>query len=184
MFGSVGSTVVGVFSAVVGSYPGKLVLLVIFGIVVWELVGDRFRSGRGFGAGSGAAAGSVFPAPAAGSVDDPRLFTYEQRMAVGARDGFRCVYCGESGLLEMDHVIPFSHGGPTEVWNAQLLCGKGVGCESNAHKGAVREDVARFEYLQRTGLEPVTGMGIPAAVASVFVEEYGEQPIYGVASAG
>lgn len=182
MFGSVGSTVVGVFSAVLGSYPGKLVLLVIFGIVVWELVGDRFRFGRGV---SSAPVADVAPAGVvAGSDFDPRLFSYEQRMEVGERDGFRCAYCGGSGLLEMDHVVPFSHGGPTEVWNAQLLCGKGVGCESNAYKGAVREDVARFEFFERTGQQPVTGMGIPAAVAWLFVRAYGEEPIYGVAAAG
>lgn len=39
------------------------------------------------------------------------------------RDGFRCVYCGKSGKhvghLQVDHVIPIKHGGPT--WSGNLV---------------------------------------------------------------
>lgn len=42
------------------------------------------------------------------------------------RDGLRCALCGAQKTrreLVMDHVIPWSQGGPTELDNLQLLCG-------------------------------------------------------------
>ena len=42
------------------------------------------------------------------------------------RDGLRCNRCGVSKVrkeLVMDHVIPWSAGGPTTLENLQLLCG-------------------------------------------------------------
>ena len=37
------------------------------------------------------------------------------RRALFARDGHRCVYCGSSGRLTLDHVVPRSRGGDS-VW--------------------------------------------------------------------
>lgn len=37
------------------------------------------------------------------------------RRALFARDGHRCVYCGSTGRLTLDHVVPRSRGG-TSVW--------------------------------------------------------------------
>ena len=48
------------------------------------------------------------------------------RIRVFERDGFRCVYCGdtagESTTIEVDHIIPVSRGGTSNIENLQTLC--------------------------------------------------------------
>lgn len=61
----------------------------------------------------------------------PRL-----RFTVLARDGFRCTYCGRSvdqgASLEVDHVLPRSEGGKTELGNLRTACR-----DCNGGKGAM-----------------------------------------------
>ena len=61
--------------------------------------------------------------------------TPKLRYEVFKRDGFRCKFCGASSKdganLHVDHIIPVSRGGKTELANLQTLCetcnlGKGV----------------------------------------------------------
>ena len=52
------------------------------------------------------------------------------RLAVFRRDNYKCVICGASPamhssiILHVDHVVPFSKGGKTEIQNLQTLCSK------------------------------------------------------------
>lgn len=52
------------------------------------------------------------------------------RFNVFLRDGFRCVYCGDTKDLTFDHVIPRAHGGRTVWENIVTACSK-----CNAKKG-------------------------------------------------
>ena len=56
----------------------------------------------------------------------------ELRVQILERDGHRCLSCGRYDLpLELDHVRPFSHGGPTIARNLQALC-KSCNCRKGA----------------------------------------------------
>ena len=53
------------------------------------------------------------------------------RNEVYERDSYKCVQCGSSENLTIDHILPFSRGGKTEKKNFQTLCKK-----CNLKKGA------------------------------------------------
>ena len=76
-------------------------------------------------------------APAASPRSDPQLapvrrtsrsVNWRLRFLVMQRDGFRCCKCGASpakghtATLQVDHVVPGSKGGDTELGNLQTLC--------------------------------------------------------------
>jgi 5-methylcytosine-specific restriction endonuclease McrA len=42
---------------------------------------------------------------------------------VFARDGHRCVACGSSENLTVDHILARALGGSDALWNLQTLCG-------------------------------------------------------------
>ena len=44
------------------------------------------------------------------------------RRALFARDGHKCVYCGSSGRLTLDHVVPRSRGGDSVWQNVVTSC--------------------------------------------------------------
>ena len=54
--------------------------------------------------------------------------------AVYKRDGGRCVRCGSTENLQLDHIVPFLKGGATSVENLQLLCQK-CNLEKSNHIG-------------------------------------------------
>lgn len=46
------------------------------------------------------------------------------RNKIFERDGNKCIKCGSTVNLQIDHIIPFSRGGRTEENNLQTLCQK------------------------------------------------------------
>lgn len=68
-----------------------------------------------------------------------RLMTDSLRYDVMRRDGFRCQICGATAAdgykLHVDHILPVSKGGKTEMGNLRTLCercnmGKGAKIET------------------------------------------------------
>lgn len=58
------------------------------------------------------------------NLDPRRMFSDADYRAIAERDGNVCARadCGELRRLQVDHVIPHSLGGRTDVMNGQLLC--------------------------------------------------------------
>lgn len=52
------------------------------------------------------------------------------RNAVCERDGWRCLWCGKAGRLEVDHIVPRSQGGTDDPANLRTLCRK---CHGKRH---------------------------------------------------
>jgi len=48
----------------------------------------------------------------------------ELRNGIFKKDNYKCVKCGSREDLVIDHIIPFSKGGVTELDNLQTLCKK------------------------------------------------------------
>lgn len=59
---------------------------------------------------------------------EKRTIPLKLRLQVLQRDNFKCVYCGASPAtntdiqLHIDHIVPFSKSGKTELCNLQTLC--------------------------------------------------------------
>ena len=60
--------------------------------------------------------------------ENSRSVALSVRLDVLNRDKFRCVFCGKSPatdvgtILHIDHIIPFSKGGKSDLTNLQTLC--------------------------------------------------------------
>jgi hypothetical protein len=55
------------------------------------------------------------------------------RESIYERDGYRCLMCGATESLSLDHVIPWSTGGDESYQNLRTLC---ISC--NSRRGAAR----------------------------------------------
>ncbi|QXV57393.1 HNH endonuclease [Amycolatopsis sp. TNS106] len=62
------------------------------------------------------------------SLDPRRFFSWTDKRVMITRARGRCEHkpllwprCPEKGT-EADHIVPWSRGGPTALWNGQLLC--------------------------------------------------------------
>lgn len=60
--------------------------------------------------------------------ENSRNVSLSLRLGVLSRDNFRCIFCGKSPAndigtkLHIDHIIPFSKGGKSDLNNLQTLC--------------------------------------------------------------
>ena len=59
----------------------------------------------------------------------------EKRLAIYSRDNFSCVYCGESGKLTLDHVVPVASGGCNSHTNLVTSC---LTCNSSKGKKSIK----------------------------------------------
>ena len=69
----------------------------------------------------------------------PYQVSNETREAVFERDGNRCLKCGSSNDLSIDHVVPLSKGGDNNTDNLQTLCKT-----CNSSKGASSKDYRKI----------------------------------------
>jgi 5-methylcytosine-specific restriction endonuclease McrA len=61
---------------------------------------------------------------------DGEHFSLEEWEGLLASCGHRCLACGATEDLSVDHIHPLSLGGSNEITNLQVLC-----CECNSLKG-------------------------------------------------
>lgn len=99
-----------------------------------------------------------------------------KRAKIYERDGNKCVWCGSTENLTLDHVVPSSQGGTDAMKNLQTLCE-----ECNGFKGALElvpsagetlhdriEDVLKHQIRHHGPIKPKE-VGLAAArVAKVF----------------
>jgi hypothetical protein len=52
----------------------------------------------------------------------PRQFSWVRKVTAFERDGWKCVVCGATNNLEMDHAAALMNGGSNELTNLYTLC--------------------------------------------------------------
>jgi hypothetical protein len=84
------------------------------------------------------------------------------RRLVLAADRYRCVSCGYSGDLQIDHVFPWSLGGLTVFYNLVTLCSECNRAKSN------------YWQFRRSGnvvYVPFRGYAVPGRAAAILASE-------------
>lgn len=79
----------------------------------------------------------------------------EKRLAIYARDGHACVYCGAEDHLTLDHVTPRELGGGHEAGNLVTAC---------LHCNSARQDLPLRAWLQTLRDEGVNTDGMAARI--------------------
>ncbi len=52
----------------------------------------------------------------------PREFSWVRKVTAFDRDGWKCVVCGATNHLEMDHAVALMNGGCNDISNLYALC--------------------------------------------------------------
>jgi hypothetical protein len=85
--------------------------------LAWGREFDRTAAvGRYFDAHNAALAGTPHTA------NTPRQFSWVRKVTAFERDGWKCVVCGATENLEMDHAVALMNGGSNEITNLYALC--------------------------------------------------------------
>lgn len=74
------------------------------------------------------------------------------RRYVLERDEHRCLKCGATADLHIDHIVPWSLGGPTNAENLQTLCGPcniAKGVDAIDYRDDVDRDEVERDYMNR-----------------------------------
>lgn len=87
----------------------------------------------------------------------------EKRLAIYARDGFACVYCGDEDRLSLDHLQPRELGGSHEASNLVACC---VSCNS-----------ARQDSPQRAWFATLRDRGIDTSKLSAKIARLTRKPL-------
>lgn len=104
---------------------------------------------------------SIYPA-AEGHTDSEATAAWvpnEQRARIMARDGNKCVTCGTTEKLTIDHIHPRSRGGGTEDENLQVLC-RSCNSSKNNRLAKVESSLTQASINKEGGLTP----GLPSSV--------------------
>ena len=90
--------------------------------------------------------------------EDSRYIPAEVKRAVYIRDRGRCAFvgtgglrCGERGLVEFHHVVPYAVGGGASVDNIELRCRAHNGYEAEVFYGPIRRYAAGAEVVSEVG---------------------------------
>lgn len=73
-----------------------------------------------------------------------RRLSETTRYLVLRRDRCQCVWCGNQGLLEVDHIIPWSAGGSDDMDNLRTLCQR---CNQERSNFASASDTEQKRFL-------------------------------------
>jgi hypothetical protein len=88
----------------------------------------------------------------------PRWF----RRVVYAADQYECVYCGSDVKLQLDHVMPWSFGGLTSLWNTVTLCGT---------HNRIKSNYWQFRGSGRSYYRPFAGSDNKRVAAEILARE-------------
>jgi hypothetical protein len=83
----------------------------------------------------------------------------------------RCIYCGSTGVLKDEHIIPFSLGGNAVIKNAS--CGQ---CETSYLDGYLARSTYN-EYRAHVGLKSRRSKERPTSLPATFVKPDGTQEV-------
>jgi 5-methylcytosine-specific restriction protein A len=72
------------------------------------------------------------------------------RLKVFSRDKYRCVECGKSAHLTIDHILPISKGGTDELNNLQTMCD---GCNQRKANITLTWKEKLFPFIKKHDLE-------------------------------